>query len=410
VASIDGARTGFVDLGREVWRQSIYEVRAVYGNSVVASAPFAITSELSENLIANGGFEQDGNAYWDKWFTGEIPWQNMSTSSENPHGGERSMEIRLENYGSNSSIVQWSHYGTPEDYIPVEPGTFYSFGGFIRSGGLSVNSEHWFEWDSPRTAENTNARPSLPYPNYFTPALRSTTAPTEWTYQNRVFSVPEGFPNVQLRHRFTTEGRASGSVFLDDVFFRPLPHPEGGLWQHWIALGSDWRYLVGVAPANWFSENFNDELWLEGRAKFGEGGGPKDIVTAVTKYLPAYFFRKTFVATAGAREMILAATCTDDYAGKTYPMRIWLNGTELATSGIDAVSGEGNILKYFDLAPFIPLIKPGANVIAVMLQNTWQPTWDNIAFDISVRAIPQPIRGDDKNAEEIDSRDLADKD
>jgi hypothetical protein len=149
---------------------------------------------------------------------------------------------------------------------------------------------------------------------------------------------------------------------------------------------------------------------LEGRAKFGEGGGPKDIVTAVTKYLPAYFFRKTFVATAGAREMILAATCTDDYAGKTYPMRIWLNGTELATSGIDAVSGEGNILKYFDLAPFIPLIKPGANVIAVMLQNTWQPTWDNIAFDISVRAIPQPIRGDDKNAEEIDSRDLADKD
>ena len=63
----------------------------------------------------------------------------------------------------------------------------------------------------------------------------------------------------------------------------------------------------------------------------------------------------------------------------------------MLTSGIDAVSGEGNVVKYYDLTPFIPLIKPGQNVIAVMLQNTWQPTWDNIAFDLSLRAIPQPI-------------------
>ena len=88
---------------------------------------------------------------------------------------------------------------------------------------------------------------------------------------------------------------------------------------------------------------------------------------------------------------MLFATCTDDYASKTYPLRIWINGTELVTSGIDAVSGEGNVLKYYDLTPFIPLIKPGQNLIAVMLQNTWQPTWDNIAFDLSLRAIPQPI-------------------
>lgn len=391
VATLEGTRTAFVDLERDVWRQYFYEVRAVYGATVVASAPFVVTSELSENLIANGGFEEDDNAQWDKWFTGEIPWQNMTTSTSNPHGGARSMEIRLQNHGNNSSIVQWSHYGTPEDYIPVEPRRYYSFGGFIRSGGLSANSEHWFEWDSTRTAENTNARPSLPYPNYFTPALRADTEATPWTYLNRVFDVPEGFPNIQLRHRFTTIAPATGSVFIDDVFFRPLPHPESGLWQHWISLGAEWRYLAGAAPANWFEADFNDDAWLLGRAKFGEGGGPENIVTAVPKYLPAYYFRRHFVASPGARDVILAATCTDDYASKTYPLRIWLNGTELLTSGIDAVSGEGNVLKYFDLTPFIPLIKPGGNVIAVMLQNTWQPTWDNIAFDISLRAIPQPI-------------------
>ena len=114
-------------------------------------------------------------------------------------------------------------------------------------------------------------------------------------------------------------------------------------------------------------------------------------MTAVPKFLPAYYFRKQFDALPGASELLLAATCTDDYAGQTYPLRIWINGTELVTSGIDAVSGEGNVVKYYDLTPFIRLIKPGANTVAVMLQNTWQSTWDNVAFDISLRAIPKPI-------------------
>jgi hypothetical protein len=391
VASLAGTRTAFVDRV-ELWRQYFYEVRAVYGGIVVPSAPFAVTSELSENLIANGGFEQDDNAQWDKWFTGDIPWENMTTSTANPHGGLRSMEIRLQNHGNNSSIVQWSHYGTPEDYLPVTPGSFYSFGGFIRSGGLSAETEHWFEWDSPRTAENTNARPGLPYPNYFTPALKAGAEPTPWTYHNRVFQVPDGFPNLQLRHRYTTAMPVTGSVFLDDIFFRRLPDPESDLWEHWIPFGAEWRYLAAVPPTDWFEPDFDDESWATARAKFGEGGGPRDIVTALPKYLPAYYFRKKFVAAPGAREMILAATCTDDYASETYPLRLWINGTEVISSGIDAVTGEGNVIKYFDLTPFITSIKPGANLVAVMLQNVWQPTWDNIAFDISLRAIPHPIR------------------
>jgi hypothetical protein len=69
-------------------------------------------------------------------------------------------------------------------------------------------------------------------------------------------------------------------------------------------------------------------------------------------------------------------------------MRIWLNGVEIKTGGIEAVSGEGNVAKYFDLAPFLDLSHSGTNTIAVMLNNTWQSDWDNVAFDLSLKAIP----------------------
>ena len=61
------------------------------------------------------------------------------------------------------------------------------------------------------------------------------------------------------------------------------------------------------------------------------------------------------------------------------------------------------MVKYFDLTPFIPMINQGTNVIAIMLQNTWQPTWDNIAFDIALRAIPQPIN---LQSEEIEAGEI----
>ena len=270
IATLGGTRASFTDLGRTVWQQYIYEIGAVYGNIVVRSAPFAVLCEPGNNLIANGGFEQDDNSQWDKWFTGDIPWSNMTTSKSNPHGGAQSMEIRLQNHGSGSSITQSSHYGAPEDYVPVQPGTLYSFGGFMRSSALNANSEHWFEWDSSRTAEHTNARPALPYPNYFTPALKAGTAVTPWTYLNRVFELPPGFPNVELRHRYHADVPLTGSIFIDDVFWRALPSAESGEWEEWIALGSAWRYLATTPPADWFNVQFNDASWLEARAKFGQ--------------------------------------------------------------------------------------------------------------------------------------------
>ena len=89
-----------------------------------------------------------------------------------------------------------------------------------------------------------------------------------------------------------------------------------------------------------------------------------------------------------AQEFLLVATCTDAYGGKVYPLRIFLNGSEVLTTGIEAVTGQGNELRYYDLHPFIPLLKQGTNTIAVILQNTWATDFDDIAFDISIKAIP----------------------
>lgn len=389
IATLPGDAREFTDENLIIGTPLFYEVRAQYGGTIVASAPFMITPDWNNNLLLNGGFEQNDNSHWDKWFTGDISWTNMTVSTVEPQAGRQSMEVRLRNDTSGSSITQYSHYGVPEDYIRVTPGKWYSFGGFIRTAQMNSPTEQWLEWDSSRTGENTNARPALPWPNYFTPALKAPAGDTPWTYMNRVFQMPEGFPNVELRHRYSVPQTGSGSVFLDGLFFRELPPPDSDSWAHLIPLRSSWKYLASPAPEAWTAPGFNDGAWSEAPAKFGQGSGPHNIATALPKNQPAYYFRKQFNVPAGSyEELIIAATCTDDYAGIVHPLRIWLNGTEVSSSGIEAVTGEGNIVKHFDLSPFLELLRPGQqNTLAVMLQNTWQPTWDNVAFDLSLRAI-----------------------
>ncbi len=388
IATLVGSASGFRDSSVQSGRQYIYEIAAVYGTKTVRSAPLPILAFLNNNLIANAGFEEDDNSHWDKWFTGDIPWDRMTTSTTEPYQGAHSMEIRLENDSNNSSITQSSHYGTPQSYLPVTPGKFYSFGGFFRSSGITQPSQHWLEWDSWKTATATNTRPALPWPNYFTPPFSIGTGATPWTYANRVFRMPNGFPNVELRHRYTIDQPGSGSIFIDNVFFRLLPDPNTSLWAHWIPLGSKWKYLAGPPPANWAAIDCSDQNWSEGMAKFGAGSGPANLKTALPPKQPAYYFRRTFEVPAGQfEELLLAATCTDNYGGTVYPLQVFLNGQEILSSGIEAVSGEGNDLIYYDLTPFLDRVHPGSNVIAVKLNNTWQPDWDNVAFDLSLRAI-----------------------
>ncbi|HET7625686.1 MAG TPA: FG-GAP repeat protein [Verrucomicrobiae bacterium] len=376
--------TSFTDSGLESGRQYIYEVAAVYDTNEVFSAPFAIVPLLDNNLVANSGFEENENSHWDKWFTGDIDATNMTVSTNVFYQGAKSMEIKLLNNGSGGSISQYGQYGTPNSYMPVTPGTLYSFGGFFKSGGISKPSEHWLEWSSAKTSEDTNNRPPRPYPCYFTPHFAIGTTNTAWTYANRAFILPDGFPNISLTHWFTMTAPGSGSFYMDDVFFRALPSPDSAIWTNLISFGSSWRYSSDAPPPDWFSPDFNDAGWPINVAKFGAGSGPTNIVTALPSRKPAYYYRRQFVLPdAHCEELLLSATCTD--AGK--PMEIFLNGNRLATTGIEATSGQGNIVRYYDLAPFLNLLRAGTNTIAIVLNNTWADTWDDVAFDICLKTV-----------------------
>jgi hypothetical protein len=363
--------------------QYIYEVGAVYPTNTVLSAPIAILSGLNGNLVANSGFEEDDNSHWDKWW-GNINWTNMTVSTNVAYQGKKSMQITLVNQTGGPSISQYNQYGTPFSALPVTPGTLYSFGGFFKSSGISQPSQHWLQWSSVLTAANIKKRPTLPYPYYFTPYFNIGTTNTDWTYANRTFVMPVGFPNVELSHWYSVTQAASGSIYLDNVFFRALPAPSATNWSELIPFGSAWRYDTDTPAADWFAADFDDSSWTVGTAKFGTGAGPKNIVTPLPPRLPVYYFRREFtVPSVPCEELLLSGTCTD--AG--YPPDIYLNGTKLVTSGIDVVSNPGNDVRYYDLTPFADLLQPGTNNIAVALYNVWQPTWDDVAFDLDLKAV-----------------------
>jgi hypothetical protein len=366
--------------------QYIYEVGAVYPTNTVLSAPFPVLSSLNNNLVANSGFEEDDNSHWDKWWS-DINWTNMTVSTNVAYQGKKSMQITLLNQTGGASISQYNQYGTPYSTLPVTPGTLYSFGGFFKSGGLSQPSQHWLQWTSTKTAEDTNNRPALPYPNYFTPYFNIGATDTDWTYANRTFVMPDGFPNVEISHWYSVTSAVSGSIYLDNIFFRALPAPTATNWTELIPFGSTWRYQASTPPANWFAPDFNDLLWPIGIAKFGAGSGPTNLVTLLPQSQPVYYFRHSFVMSSlPCEELLLSATCTD--AG--YPPDIYLNGTKLITSGIDVVSNPGNEVRYFDLTPFADLLHPGLNTIAVALNNIWAVDWDDIAFDLDLKAVAGP--------------------
>ncbi len=288
-----------------------------------------------------------------------------------------------------TDLNQYVVYGTPRSYLPVSAGTLYSFGGYMQSGGLTTATTNWFEWTSSLTGDDHNARPTFPFPNYFTPPLAIGPTATPWTYLNRVFTMPVGFPNVELRHRFQSASPASGSIYLDNIFFRALPPLSDSHWNVLLPFRSPWRYFNSTPAASWFTTNFADTVWPIGAAKFGAGSGPTNIATPLPAFKPSYYFRTTFtLCDIDFEELLLEANCTDDFAGTTYPLRLWINGLEIITSGINAVSSDGNETKYFDLTPFQNLLTVGTNTIAVQLNNAWATTWDNVSFDVSLLDVP----------------------
>ena len=387
VATVTPGINSYTDYGLKPGWLYFYEVGAVYGTNTVHSSPFAILSLLNSNLISNAGFEENDNSHWDKWWDDPLAMTNMVAGTNIAFQGRQSMQVLLQNQGSDNSIGQYNQYGIPDSTLYVTPGAFYSFGGYFKSTGISQPSEHWLEWTSSKTGYDTNTRPALPWPYYFTTHFVAGTAATDWTYVNRTFQLPAGFPNLELAHRFTIAAPGSGSLYMDNIFFRQIPAPTATNWTTWVPFGSTWRYFTNTPPTNWFASNFNDSSWPIGTAKFGAGSGPTNIITHLPQLRPAYYFRKKFVAaSADIEEFLLSATCTDDSGSALYPIRVFLNGAEVKST-IETVTSQGNETRYFDLTPFAPMIQAGTNTIAVMVTNYWS-SWDDVAFDISLKAVP----------------------
>ena len=391
IATVAGTATTFAENGLRPGWQYFYEIAAVVGTQETHSSPAPVLAMLNGNLVANPGMEENDNSHWDKWDNGDVPWDNIIGSATEFYQGKQSMQIILQNQATTDTLNQYVQYGTPRSYIPVNAGTLYSFGGFFKSGGMNRPAEHWFEWTSSLTGEDHNPRPYFPFPNYFTPSVFLGTGATPWTYLNRTFVMPPGFPNVELRHRMKTSQPVTGSIYLDNVFFRALPSPSSSSWNDLLSFGETWRYTADSPPPNWFSTAFDDSTWASGRAKFGSGGTPVNVATVLPSKKPAYYFRRSFtVPDTRFEELLVAATCTDDYGSVRYPLRIFLNGQEIVTSGIEAVSNTGNEVRYYDLAPFLPLLHPGSNLIAVAITNFFEPNWDDVAFDLNLKAVVAP--------------------
>jgi hypothetical protein len=339
----------------------------------------------NSNSIQNAGFEQNDNSHWDKWFSDYISVTNVNTTSA-AFGGRRAMQIKLSNSASSSTISQFNQYGIPDNSIPVTAGALYSFGGWLKGGGVNRVTEHWWEWTADKDA-NTSARPALPWPEVFTPHMVVSNTPTPWLYANRVFTMPAGIPAIQFRHRYSVANPATGTLLADNAFFRRLPNSNAPNWTILTPRGAVWRYNTNAPPSGWTAPGFNVDSWPQGTAKFGAGSGPKNITTRLAQRKSAYYFRRDFVMNfSEAQELLLEATCSD--AGNNPSLRVFLNGEELTTTGIEAVTDQGNELRYYDLQPFTSLLRQGVNTLAVILRNTWAADFDDVAFDLGLKAIP----------------------
>ncbi len=181
-------------------------------------------------------------------------------------------------------------------------------------------------------------------------------------------------------------GTGSGSIYLDNVFLRRIPDPAAGNWTTLVPFGASWHFSTSNPGSSWFVPGFDDSGWPRGHAKFGAGSGPTNVVTRLPQWLPNYYFRTQFnLADTNIEELLLSATCTDVSVSAIFPLQVFLNG-KVVPSFVDAVTMQGNETRHFDLVPYISLLKPGLNTLAVKIGNTWSD-YDDVAFDVSLKAV-----------------------
>src|SRR5258706_16277122 len=88
----------------------------------------------------------------------------------------------------------------------------------------------------------------------------------------------------------------SGSVYIDNVFFRQIPSPKATNWTALVPFGSVWRYYTNTPATNWPAVCFSDAAWPLALAKFGAGSGPTHGGPCLAQQGPGYQFRKNVFA------------------------------------------------------------------------------------------------------------------
>lgn len=392
IASPGVAASQFNDTAVENGQLYVYKVVAVRGSAKAWSAPIPAVPLMENNLVRNSAMELDGDHSWDKWYTGDIPWEDMTRTTTQAYQGTASMRIHLANQGENMSISQWNQYGVPDAHLPVTPGQLYSLGAFIRTH-LNQASQQFIEWTSSYNRyrhDPTNDPIPLPeYPNYFSTIVNAPAGESGWWYTNRTFIVQEGVTAIAPRHRYYLDSAstATGDVYLDNVFLRAVGS-EAGDALTLLPFESTWRYLEGTPPAGWYAADFDDSAWASGQAKFGVGSGPQNVNTTLPSYKDRFFFRTTFNFDTDLSEWVAYALATTGPNGGAGIKDIYINGQYLPIQDPGLSGGQGNDVRHLDLSPFIHLLLPGENVVAIKLENEYKINdWDDVAFDFQLKGV-----------------------
>jgi len=390
IASVGNSVAEFTDKNLADGEMYAYQIVADFGAYNVTSPPFAVLSLVPNNLLCNSGFEENGDSNWDKWYTGDLPWQWMTRNSD-AYQGRFSMRIVYTNSTNDSTIKQFNPYGIPDATVYVKKGgnTLYSYGAWMKTGNMNSNSEHRLEISSSHIGEDYtfDEGVSADYPNYYTPHFNVPSGGiSDWTYVNRVTYLRADKPCINLRHR-TYSDNLTGEIFLDNIFFREVNTNLPEI----LAFAQNWKYNdSGLTPAaNWFQPNFDDSGWSSGTAPLGNGSGVQR-TTEITRYNDFYWFRNKFNLTNNLGETIFYGLSLDE-------IEVWINGTKIPAQTIYETQSSANEIRCFDLTPITELFINGTNTIAVRMSNVYNATWDNIQFDCSIEGepldfeIPEPV-------------------
>ncbi len=178
-----------------------------------------------------------------------------------------------------------------------------------------------------------------------------------------------------------------------------------------VRVGASWRYFKGVSepsnpPEAWRALDFDDQSWVEGTSGFSNGyGGDYDEATRFHDFGISYgsfYARRTFEVAdpSSVKWLVLRIDFNDGFIA-------YLNGVEVARRNIPGQPGttaafdssasachsRGSI-EEINLQSFAPLLKTGANALAVQVHGQVQGTTScDYDFALSAELVANFTRG-----------------